>query len=288
MQVRQGGAGGGAASQRLGSDPRYRDVMRAMKAEVLRLEDAIPWNSVRRTWRNRRTNWRRQVKQTEVVPDFAARLAVRRHHQQLGGGPGKKAASRGEGHGLTALPPCPQELKSALLTDDSSFIGCGASWRSQLDGCLHGRGSPAALAGVWDEMRGTIRSWLEGRSKAAPMSSGQQAAGAVRSVQAMQAALRAGDEALVQAPLEAIVGGDSQGLHAVRQAIELERRVVAARLAACDAAAGDGAPPSPGAPLVSYFSSISAAWDSDFDSGAEEEPMEDDLEATDLDSDFDA
>lgn len=126
----------------------------------------------------------------------------------------------------------------------------------------------------------------------------------------MQAALagsgagseEAADAALAQVPLEAVVGGDSgAGLAAVRHAIELEQRVVSARLAAAGApepapAPSDGSGGAAGgggdqqqqqqqAPLVSYFSSISAAWvDSDgFDSGADSDPMGGASSDTDLD-----
>ena len=91
------------------------------------------------------------------------------------------------------------------------------------------------------------------------------------------------------------MGNDSQGLHAVRQAIELERRIVAARLAAAQqaaaaAASGEGqegeAPQQALSP--SYFSSINAAWeDSDFDSGAATDGDDGASDATDLDSEFD-
>jgi hypothetical protein len=233
--------------------------LRAVKQDVLQVEDTIPWTSVRRTWRNRRTSWRRQVKATELVTELAARL---------------------------------KELRLHLLADDASFIGCGQAWRAQLEACSQGRGSAAVLASVWDEMKNTVRSWLGtsgagggGGGGEGAAGSGAVQAGPSRAVQALQAAVRHGGmDALLQAPLEAIVGGDSCGLHAVRQAIELERRIVAARLAALQ----PGAVP-PAEPLVSYFTSISAAWeDSDFDSGAESEADEEGSEATQLDSDFDA
>lgn len=77
---RQPAAAGPAANlalQRQLSDPRLREMMRCLRMEALTLEDMIPWNSVRRTWRNKRSNWRRQVKSGgELVPDLAARLKV--------------------------------------------------------------------------------------------------------------------------------------------------------------------------------------------------------------------
>ena len=127
----------------------------------------------------------------------------------------------------------------------------------------------------------------------------------------MQAALAGGGAddaaALVQVPLESIVGSDSgAALHAVRHAIELEHKVVSARLAAVSAGGaqqqqlqqqqgeggGDAAGAAGGKPLVSHFSTISAAWCSDFDSGAEEAAAgdlmaQDGSSNTDLDSDFD-
>jgi hypothetical protein len=71
--------------RQVSSDPRLREVMRSMRQEALQVEDLIPWNSVRRTWRNKRTNWRRQVKSGELVPDMAVRLKVGGWWQWLAG-----------------------------------------------------------------------------------------------------------------------------------------------------------------------------------------------------------
>ncbi len=65
--------------------PRYASVpsmtaqeaLRMLRSEVLSLEDEVPWNAVRRTWRARRTGWRRGVKQSDAVPALAERLRVR-------------------------------------------------------------------------------------------------------------------------------------------------------------------------------------------------------------------
>jgi hypothetical protein len=241
-----------------------------MKQEVLQLEEAIPWTCVRRNWRNKRTSWRKLVKQTELVSDFAARL---------------------------------KELRIALLADDHTFVGCGPAWRSHLESCIQGRGSAAALVSVWDEMKNTIRNWLSGSGAISgpvggfvtPSGPAPSADSAGRAVLALQKAVKHGStEALLQAPLESIMGHDGCSLHAVRQAIEMERRIVSSRLASLQSNGVVGASPDQngngdgsGAAVVSYFSSIAAGWeDSDFDSGAETE-MEDGSDATDLDSDFD-
>lgn len=258
--------------------------VRSMKAEVLQLEESIPWTMVRRNWRNKRSLWRRQVKQTELVADFAARL---------------------------------KELRAALLADDHSLQGCGPGWRAHLDSCAAGRGTAAALAAVWDDLKTAIRLWMSGGGGGvgpsgtpggpaggyAALHAGPapSAASTGRAVTAMQAAVKAGGaDALLQAPLESIMGHDGASLHAVRQAIELERRVVAGRLAGLQGSAPgsptvgdcgggmDGWGTNGGGAMVSYFSSIAATWeDSDFDSGADTE-MDDASDATDLDSDFDA
>ncbi len=228
-------------------------ALRFVKQEMLDVEDAIPWAAVRRVWRTKRTAWRRQVKQTELIAELAVRL---------------------------------RELRAALTPDDADagFVGCAAVWRAQVEACARGRGAAPLLAACWEEMKQAIRSWLDGTGPDA---------GTARAVRALHAALRAGGgaDALLQAPLEAVVGGDAAALHAVRQAIELERRVVAARLAAAHAGGAAGAAADPAAaaalaaapPLTSYFSSIAAAWeDSDFDSGAETEVGADDGDATDV------
>ncbi|KAI3436836.1 hypothetical protein D9Q98_006246 [Chlorella vulgaris] len=270
-------APGSLVVQRQVVEPRHREALRGMRVEVLGLEDVIPWNLVRRTWRTKRTSWRRQIKQTEVIPDFANRL---------------------------------KELRAALLTEEQPLPGCGSTWRAQLEVCIQGKGSYGLLAAAWDEMRNTIRNWLDGRSKPAAQSAAQLQAGAVRAVRAMQAAWQAspvcassgggdagGGDAeagvLLQVPLESIVGYDSgAGLQAVRHAIDLEQRLLSVRVAGRtppqqhsgaggDALGGGGEQQ----PLGGYFSSISAPWcDSDFDSGAESEAMEME-EATDVDSD---
>jgi hypothetical protein len=270
-----------------------------------------------------RTTWRRQVKQTEVIADFASRLKV----GLLGGrclpAPGPAAAP------LPCRAACPppvqlarswrtqarrmprlavQELRTALLTDDQPLPGCGGTWRAQLDVCAQGKGSYGLLAAAWEEMRTTIRNWLDGRSKPQAQSAAQLQAGAARAVRAMHAALAAaaggggggGDPdaaagLLLQVPLESIVGNDSgAGLAAVRSAIEMEQRMLGARLAGrspqqqpSDGSGGDAGGGGGQQPLVGYFSSISAALcDSDFDSAGESEAM-DASDATDLDSDYD-
>jgi hypothetical protein len=272
-------------------------ALQALKQEILTLEDEIPWTLVRRAWKNKRTNWRRQLKTTENVIDLAVRL---------------------------------KELRQYLATDDGSFLGCGPTWQSALEGCIAGRGSFGQLFSVWDEMRNTMRSWLDNKlgvggggggtprvggggggmmidsnahgysggqiTLTMPRGGGVQAGPtAVRALQALQAALKYEDvDKLLQTPLEAIVGYDSQGLHAVRQAVELERRMVAARMAAIEKQQQDGGVGGEendgggnGKPLVSYFSSINAAWeDSDFDSGADTD-MDDGGDVTDLDAEFD-
>lgn len=271
-------------------------ALQALKQEILTLEDEIPWTLVRRAWKNKRTNWRRQLKATENVIDLAVRL---------------------------------KELRQYLATDDGSFLGCGPTWQSALEGCITGRGSFGQLFSVWDEMRNTIRSWLDNKLGGNGMGGGgtphvggggggmmmdgnahggqmtltmprgggvQVGPTAVRALQALQAALKYEDvDKLLQTPLEAIVGYDSQGLHAVRQAVELERRMVASRMAAIEKqqqqdGGGVGGEESGGGnskPLVSYFSSINAAWeDSDFDSGGDTD-MDDGGDVTDLNAEFD-
>ena len=236
-----------------------------MKQEVLQLEEAIPWTMVRRNWRNKRSSWRRQVKQTELVADFAARL---------------------------------KEVRMSLLADDQTFMGCGPAWKSTLDACIQGRGTASSLLSVWDELRTTIRSWLScpsaipgptGGSFATTSGPPPSSASAGRAVLALQSALKQdGTEALLQIPLEGITGHDGYSLHAVRQAIDAEKRIINQRIAALQGG-GNGSPSENGnGAVVSYFSSIAAGWgDSDFDSGAETE-MDEGSDATDLDSDFDA
>lgn len=241
----RGGGGRGAplAPQRP-LDARQREAVRTLKAEALQLEDVVPWDCVRRTWRGRRTNWRRQLQAGETFQELAARL---------------------------------RELRSVLLVEDGAWAGCGPSWQAQLDACVQGRGSCALLVAVWDELRGTVWAWLGGRHGPA-ITPAQVQAGVSRAMAAMQAAARAGDaDALLQVPLEAIVCGDVGGLAAVRQAIDAERRAVAARLAAGGAKAGAA-----GRPLAAAQFAALDTVKTEFDSGAESMDEDEGGDATDL------
>lgn len=266
-------------------DPRLRELVRSIRQEALQIEDLVPWTSVRRTWRNRRTAWRRQVKTGEAVPDLALRL---------------------------------KELRAALLTDEPGcFGGCGQAWRVQLDACIQGRGSHHALASVWEELKGSIKAWLDirdrpadGPSSAAALHLGASAVRAVRAMADAAAATTAGsaessggtgdgdtyqpwgcdeDSAMLQVPLESILNYSREGLASVQQAIDFERRVALAaqQQQQPDAGAGGGAGEAGPPVMASYFKSLHSGWDdSEFGSYPTGEP-DHGSDATDLDSDFD-
>lgn len=48
---------GSLVVQRQVVEPRHREALRSMRLEVLGLEDVIPWNSVRRTWKTKVCGW---------------------------------------------------------------------------------------------------------------------------------------------------------------------------------------------------------------------------------------
>ncbi len=147
-------------------------------------------------------------------------------------------------------------------------MGCGPAWRNTLDMCIQGRGTASNLLSVWDELRSTIRSWLSCPSAVPGLTGGSYAttsgpppssASAGRAVLALQAALKHdGTEALLQTPLESITGYDGYSLHAVRQAIDAEKRIVNSRLAALQGVGGASPSEAGNGAVVSYFSSIAA------------------------------
>lgn len=165
-----------------------------MKQEILELEDMIPWTCVRRSWRNRRAAWRRQVKQVELVAGFASKL---------------------------------KELRQALLIEDTALIGCGPSWRNQLELCIQGRGSASQLALVWDEMKGTVRGWLFGPNFTQTKYDSMPVSAAFS---AMQHTLRDYGSDILQVPLESMVHADTSRLLGIREAIEMERKKMVATL----------------------------------------------------------
>ena len=132
----------------------------------------VPWNAVRRTWRNRRTLWRRSVKQADMIADLAQRL---------------------------------QEFRLALSTDDHSFQGCGHTWRQSVDVCAQGRGPPGLLLGLWEELRASISTWLDSRTKPISLASAHLQAGAARAMVAIQEAARRGSDSLAQVSVPTVV-----------------------------------------------------------------------------------
>ena len=217
-----------------GKRERKRLGVRSMKQEVLELEESIPWTCVRKSWRNKRAAWKRQIRQVELVAGFAAKL---------------------------------KELRQALMIEDTALIGCGPSWRRQLDTCIQGRGSAAQLAAVWDEMKKTVTTWLYGPSSQNIECDSLPATAALR---AMNDALKSGYSDVLQVPIESIVRTDTGRLLGIREAVELERQRIISKFR--------------GEEDIGRLARLNQAFqESDFDSGADTEQDA----MTDVDSMYD-
>ena len=54
-----------------------------------------------------------------------------------------------------------QELREALLADDSALPGCGEEWVASLSSCSHSVEGLEHVAIAWDELRAGVAGWLE-------------------------------------------------------------------------------------------------------------------------------
>ncbi|KAK9824452.1 hypothetical protein WJX72_010352 [[Myrmecia] bisecta] len=115
----QGAVPGRAASQAGASTPKVllkpKDVLHTVRAEMTHLEEAVPWNAVRKNWRSKRANWRRALKQAETVVE---------------------------------LSKCLREFRTSLATDSSS-VALTAKWSQSIDACIQGLGSHSVLLALW-------------------------------------------------------------------------------------------------------------------------------------------
>ena len=67
-------AGGGGSSSSTGGVKPSNHGMAKLKADLIELEDYIPWNAVTATWANRRTLWARKLKECTDAPSVAKHL----------------------------------------------------------------------------------------------------------------------------------------------------------------------------------------------------------------------
>lgn len=108
-----------------------------LQEDMLALEEIIPWACVRKIWKNKRSSWRREVRQTSSIRGFAKLLKELRHAQ--------------------------------LMTGDVVFVNSEhftlkTAWRNQLEACLTGTGRASVLDGVWLEFKMNVHSWLTSTS----------------------------------------------------------------------------------------------------------------------------
>ncbi|KAK9827993.1 hypothetical protein WJX81_006084 [Elliptochloris bilobata] len=114
--------------------PEQRTALERAKAQMVELEEVIPWRAVRACWRTRRPAWRRALRKgCEGVPGVAARM---------------------------------QELRQALVTDGAATLAGGAAWDEAAEACA--AGAPGAgldrLLQLWADLQQGIHTWLEDRS----------------------------------------------------------------------------------------------------------------------------
>lgn len=175
------------------------NTVRALQAEMLEFEEMIPWNCVRKIWKNKRATWRRQVRQTVYISGFSIRI---------------------------------KELKQAILIEDNSIMGCGPEWASCLDLCYRGLGSSGQLDSVWDELKTAIQSWMYFNS---PVSTRGEidslpASIALETLHTAVQLTESSDKAstLLQVPLESMIGLHSERLMSIRESLEakIQKRVV--------------------------------------------------------------
>lgn len=169
------------------------NLVRSLQTEMLELEEVIPWNYVKKIWKNKRATWRRQVKQTNHISGFAMKM---------------------------------KELKQAMLIDENIVMGCGPEWTSCLDLCAKDLGSSSQLDSVWDELKTAIQSWIyftstmstHGEIDSLPASM------ALKTLQAALLSTESSHRAstLLQVPLESMIGLHSERLVSVRDSLEAQ------------------------------------------------------------------
>ena len=183
--------------QGIGGQDYIRDAqLGVLQQEMLELEEVIPWNCVRKIWKNKRATWRRQVKQMSHVPGLASKI---------------------------------KELKYAILMDDNALLGCGPEWSSKLDTCLQGMGSSQQLTAIWDEMKTSVQTWMYSASKINNVGEIDSIPTTI-AMNAMKNALQScgaqRGSSLLQVPIESMIGSHSVRLLGIREAVEIERQKI--------------------------------------------------------------
>lgn len=196
-QVHKGKRNPSSSSSRKGKvGPLYTPTLvRSLQREMLELEEAIPWNCVRKIWKNKRATWRRQVKQTIHVSGFALKV---------------------------------KELKHAVLIDDSVLMGCGPEWTSAVERCAQGLGSASQFHSIWDEMKACIQSWIYFTSPT-PAHAEIDSLPTSLALKTLREAMVSTDRPdkasiLLQVPLESMIGPHSQRLASIRDILEVEKQ----------------------------------------------------------------
>ena len=104
-----------------------------LQEDMLALEEIIPWACVRKIWKNKRSSWRREVRQTSSIRGFAKLLKELRHAQLMGGD---------------------------LNFVNSEHFTLKNAWKTQLENCISGTARPSTLDGIWLEFKSNVHAWL--------------------------------------------------------------------------------------------------------------------------------
>lgn len=188
---RRGAAAAAGASARASS----KDLVEALRKGLLDLEHRVPWQGVRKEWRQRRNNWRRGVKAAVGAGDLAGRLRDLYEAlvlPQLG------------------VTPDPVDLKRW-----ETSLRKGAS-----RGC-----SAERLWGLWEE----LLDWLG--EDGAGLPSTELEGLAKDAIQRMEDAVTKGEEYLSNVSLRQLLGNSRDAFRLVQDMLEKEKAEIHTKLA---------------------------------------------------------
>ncbi|KXZ47818.1 hypothetical protein GPECTOR_32g430 [Gonium pectorale] len=172
------------------SSSRVKDLIRAIRRDLLAVEESIPWNCVSPTWKNARPGWRRSLQRSvdspapaaaasapgaaaaatspgPPTPSASAGAAAPATAGAGGGafGSGDSAAAAAVAALVGATAASMLELHDALTTEKSHglFARRGA-WETRLRELADGGNNHHCLQVLWAEMSEGIKVWLAGPS----------------------------------------------------------------------------------------------------------------------------
>jgi len=187
----------------MGTTPEQKAWLIArVQKDVLQLEERVPWILAKLSWQRTRNEWRNAVQQCctaeQLVPQLCA-LNHALHHTRASPGSlqGRHRTLGGGRYGGMA----------ALLETLALEVSAGRAVHSMLDA-------------RWDEARGDIETWLESQGSVRLQGMGDTVA---RAAIALEKAAKKGEEALLQVPLEAMLGNNASAMSVLRDVLQRER-----------------------------------------------------------------